>query len=84
MKTTTTFQIHDTTNSYRADLGDRATFAEAEAFARWHAARRGIRVQITKIEQTAKRRDSEQMAMVSRDALGRLWTDLTWHGATFV
>ena len=80
----TTFQIHDITNSYRADLGTRATFDAAEDFARWHAARRGIRVRIVKVMQTAKRRETEEMATVARDALGRLWTDLTWHGASLV
>jgi hypothetical protein len=82
--TTTHFDIYNTTTSYRADLGRKNTFEDAEVFARWHAARRGIRVTITKTVRTTKRCEVEQMATVSRDALGRLWTDLTWHGASFL
>jgi hypothetical protein len=84
MKTTTTFHVYDMTSSHRSYLGERATFDEAEAFGRWHAARRGIRVTIDEVTQTTKRRETEEAATVVRDALGRLWTDLTWHGATFV
>jgi hypothetical protein len=85
MKTTVTFDIHNMTSvAGRCHLGERATFDEAEQFARWHAARRGIRVEIGKITKTAKRLHNEQMAVVTRDALGRLWTDLTWHGASLV
>lgn len=80
----TTFQIYDMTSISRSYLGERSTFAEADHFGRWHAARRGIRVAIDEVVENSKRRVSEQFATVSRDALGRLWTDLTWHGASFV
>ena len=82
--TTTKYQIIDITSSYRCDLGDRATFAEAEFFARWHAARRGVRVKIDQITQSKNRRSVEEMAVVVRDNFGRIWTDLTWHGAEMV
>jgi hypothetical protein len=72
------------TSSHRSFLGERETFDDAEHFARWHAARRGIRVVVDKQVTTKTRRHREEMATVTRDALGRLWTDLTWHGATFV
>jgi hypothetical protein len=78
------FDIHDMTSSYRCYVGERPTFEAAEHLARWHAARRGIRVVVDKVVVTPKHRYSEEMASVSRDALGRIWTDLTWHGATFV
>lgn len=79
------YDIHNMTSvTGRCHLGERATFDEAEQFARWHAARRGIRVEIDKVVQTAKHRHTDEIAIVTRDALGRLWTDLTWHGATFV
>jgi hypothetical protein len=78
------FDIYDMTSSYRCYVGERPTFEAAEHLARWHAARRGIRVVVDKVVVTAKHRYSEEMASVSRDALGRIWTDLTWHGATFV
>jgi hypothetical protein len=84
MTPSTTFLVHDTTSAYRSYLGERSTFAEAEAFGRWHAARRGIRVTIDEVIQSKKRRETEEVATVSRDALGRLWTDLTWHGAAFI
>jgi hypothetical protein len=82
--TTTRYDIHDMTSSYRCYIGERETFEAAEHLARWHAARRGIRVVVDKVVTDAKHRYTEEMASVSRDALGRLWTDLTWHGATFV
>ena len=82
--TTIRYSINDMTSVSRSYIGERETFDEAEHLARWHAAGRGIRVDIDKVVQTAKRRDSDHMATVSRDALGRIWTDLTWHGATFV
>jgi hypothetical protein len=82
---TVRYDIHDMTSvTGRCYLGERPTFDEAEHFARWHAARRGIRVEIGKTTQTAKHRHDELVATVTRDALGRLWTDLTWHGATLV
>jgi len=84
MATTVRFSVHDMTSAYRSYIGERPTFDEAEHLARWHAARSGIRVVVDKVVLNAKRRDSEEMASVSRDALGRIWTDLTWHGATFV
>ena len=84
MTTTVRYDIHDMTSVSRSYIGERATFDEAEHLARWHAARRGIRVEVDKVVQTAKRRDSDHMATISRDALGRVWTDLTWHGAAFV
>jgi hypothetical protein len=70
--------------SFDVHIGDRLTFDEAENLARWHAARRGIRVEINKVTVTAKHRYREEMATVTRDALGRIWTDLTWHGAAFI
>lgn len=85
MKTTVRFDIHDMTSvTGRCYLGERPTFDEAEHFARWHAARRGIRVEIAQTTQTAKRRQDELVATVTRDAVGRIWTDLTWAGATLV
>jgi hypothetical protein len=84
MTTTIHFNVTDMTSSCRNYIGERPTFDEAEHLARWHAARRGIRVEVDKVVQTAKRRDNEHMATITRDALGRIWTDLTWHGASFV
>lgn len=82
--TTIRYDIHDMTSVNRGYIGERATFDEAEHLARWHAARRGVRVEVAKIVQTAKRCDSDHMATISRDALGRVWTDLTWLGAAFI
>ena len=89
MKTSTHFDVYTTDGDrqrgrYHAYIGARPTFDEAENLARWHAARRGIYVRVDKVVQTAKRREVEQMATVVRDALGRIWTDLTWHGASLV
>lgn len=78
------YRIHDMTSAYRNYIGERDSFEAAEHLARWHAARRGIRVTIDKETVTPKHRHSEEMASVTRDALGRLWTDLTPLGATFV
>lgn len=84
MTPTITYQIHNMTGHYRGYIGERASFAEAERLARWHAARRGIRVTIDKVTVTARHRHSDEMASVIRDNLGRLWTDLTTLGATFI
>lgn len=84
MTTTIRYDIHDMTSVRRGYIGERATFTEAEHLARWHAARRGVRVEVEKVVQTAKHRNSDHVATVSRDALGRVWTDLTWLGAAFI
>ena len=63
MKTTIRYDIHDVTSAtVRCYLGERPTFEEAEHFARGHAARRGIRVEIGKTTQTIKHRYDELMA----------------------
>lgn len=80
----TSFYVYDVTSNARTFLGERPTFDEAEAFGRWHAARRPIRVRIIREETTKRTRHNEEMAVVSRDPLGRLWTDLTWLGAALV
>lgn len=80
----TSFQIIDMTSRGRTHLGDRATFDEAEHFGRWHAARRNIRVVVWQIDQDKRHRHEEEVATIQRDALGRLWTDLTWHGSALV
>jgi len=84
MTIATHFDVHDMTSSYRSYVGERPTFDEAEHLARWHAARRGIRLVVSKVVTDKKQRYSDEMASVSRDALGRIWTDLTWHGAAFI
>lgn len=83
-KPTVTFQVYDMTSSYRSWLGERKTFAEAEHFARWHAARRGIRVAVDRVETTPKKRIDTPMMNVMRDALDRLWTDLSWEAGELV
>jgi hypothetical protein len=81
---TTHFDVYDMTSSSRSYVGERSTFDEAEHLARWHAARRGIRLVVSKVTADKKRRYSDEMASISRDALGRVWTDLTWHGAWLI
>lgn len=67
-------------HSTSRDIGDRDTFEAAETLARWHAARRGVRIQIDH-RQLGK---TENVASVIRDAFGRLWTDLTFQGSELV
>ena len=70
------FDIHSVTG-FGKFLGKRETIEEAEKFARWHAARRGIRVEITRmVPGKPGTTFPETVACVSRDALGRIWTDV--------
>ena len=63
-----------------AYLGERLTLEGAEHLARHHVARRGVVASIMHeiADRPATRR---KIARVSRDALGRLWTDIHVMGA---